>query len=116
MKAWLLAVLLLAVAACTSRPPSPEGLRLTRTAFAQLPQWNASEAALQSYQRSCAVLAAKPDTAPMGGAGYAGTVADWRGACAGANGDARAFFERTFTPYAVQGAEALFTGYYEPEI
>ena len=116
MKARLLAVLLLAVAACTSRAPSPEGLRLTRTAFAQLPQWNASDAALQSFRRSCAVLAARPDTAPMGGAGYAGTVADWRDACASANGDARAFFERTFTPYVVQGTDALFTGYYEPEI
>src|SRR5205809_383136 len=116
MKARLLAVLLLAVAACTSRPPQPEGLRLTRIAFAQLPQWNASDAALQSFQRSCAILAAKPDTASMGGAGYAGTVADWRGACAAANGDARTFFEQNFTPYAVQGGDALFTGYYEPEI
>jgi membrane-bound lytic murein transglycosylase A len=47
--------------------------------------------------------------------GYAGTVADWRGACAQAQGDARRFFESSFTPYAV-GGEALFTGYYEPQI
>jgi membrane-bound lytic murein transglycosylase A len=57
----------------------------------------------------------KPDAAPMGGAGYAGTVGDWRTACTAAQGDARAFFEKSFTPYLVDG-EALFTGYYEPEI
>ena len=51
----------------------------------------------------------------MGGAGYAGTVGDWRPACAAAQGDARAFFEKNFTPYVVDG-DALFTGYYEPEI
>lgn len=51
----------------------------------------------------------------MGGAGYAGTVGDWRGVCAGASGDAKGFFTQNFTPYAVAG-EALFTGYYEPQI
>jgi len=52
----------------------------------------------------------------MAGAGYAGTVGDWRQVCANANGDARNFFEQNFTPFAVSGADALFTGYYEPEI
>ena len=55
----------------------------------------------------------------MSGAGYAGTVADWRTPCAAAQGnsqgEARSFFEKNFTPYAVDG-DALFTGYYEPEI
>jgi membrane-bound lytic murein transglycosylase A len=51
----------------------------------------------------------------MGGAGYGGTVADWRAACRAAQGDPRAFFEKNFTAYAVDG-DALFTGYYEPEI
>ena len=36
----------------------------------------------------------------MGGAGYAGTVGDWRAVCAAASGDARSFFEENFTPYA----------------
>jgi membrane-bound lytic murein transglycosylase A len=109
-------VLLLA-AACTT-PPPPSGLRLARISFAQLPQWKDSrpDAALSSFQRSCAALADKPDSAPMGGAGYAGSVADWRQACAAAQGDARAFFEQNFTPFAIGGGEALFTGYYEPEI
>jgi membrane-bound lytic murein transglycosylase A len=125
MRARLLAIgLLAALAGCTSQPSQqPGGLRLTRTNFADLPDWNgiAGDAALASFQRSCAVLMARPDAAPMGGAGYAGTVGDWRAVCAGASsyankGDAKAFFERNFTPFAVGGGDGLFTGYYEPEI
>ncbi len=105
---------------CTAPPPQPTGLHLTRISFALLPGWNAPDAALTSFQRSCALLMAKPDDTPLSGAGYAGKVADWRGACANAaryanKGDARNFFESSFTPFAVSG-EALFTGYYEPQI
>src|SRR5258708_40358151 len=90
---------LLVLAACTNPPPQPSGLRLTKVGFAQLPQWNPSDASLASFQHSCAVLMTKPDATPMGGAGYAGTVADWRAVCEGANnGDARNFFEKNFTP------------------
>jgi membrane-bound lytic murein transglycosylase A len=100
---------------CTAPPPQPTGLRLTRIGFASLPEWNATDAALTSFQRSCALLMPKSDDTPLSGAGYAGNVADWRGACANAKGDARNFFESNFTPFAVRG-EALFTGYYEPQI
>ena len=116
-----LAVLLLLVACTGQKPQVAPLLGLTRSDFSALPGWKDAklEPVLASFQRGCAVLAQKPDTAPMGGAGYAGTVADWRGACAAAQGnsqgDARAFFESNFTPYVVQG-DALFTGYYEPEI
>ncbi len=105
------------LAACTA-PPPPAGLRLAKASFAQLPQWKDANqmAALSSFRRSCAALSDKPDGAPLTGAGYAGTVADWRQACAAAQGDARAFFEQNFTPYLVSGGDALFTGYYEPEI
>jgi membrane-bound lytic murein transglycosylase A len=58
----------------------------------------------------------KADSTPMGGAGYAGTVGDWRAVCTNAKGDARNFFEKNFTPFAAGVGEALFTGYYEPEI
>jgi membrane-bound lytic murein transglycosylase A len=118
MKAAALALLVL-LAACTGPKPQtpPALLQLTRGDFAALPGWREARlnAALASFQRGCAVLAQKSDATPMSGAGYAGTAADWRGACAAAQGDARAFFEKNFTPYAVEG-EALFTGYYEPEI
>src|SRR5882762_8719457 len=121
MKGRILAAIFLAViTGCTNPTPQQPGLRLTRVGFAQLPQWTATDAALASFQRSCAVLMAKPDSTPMGGAGYAGTVGDWRAACVSAKGEARNFFEKNFTPFAV-GASApenisLFTGYYEPEI
>jgi membrane-bound lytic murein transglycosylase A len=121
MKARLLPLLLLAgLAACKAPPQQPSGLSLTRIDFAQLPQWDARDEALASFRRSCVALTAKPDTAPMGGAGYAGTAADWRTVCGSATGDARSFFERNFTPFAVTGGDGPssvnFTGYYEPEI
>jgi len=114
----VLAALFFTAACTTNPPPTPQnqGLSLAKVSFAQLPQWNVSTAALQSFQRSCAVLVVKPDTAPMGGAGYAGTAGDWRAICARANGEARNFFEQNFTPFAVSGADGLFTGYYEPQI
>jgi membrane-bound lytic murein transglycosylase A len=121
MRAGLFLVLLCAaVLGCTAPPPPPQpaGLRLTRVSFASLPEWNTADAALTSFQRSCALLMEKSDDAPLSGAGYAGTVADWRGVCAAASGnkaDARNFLEQNFTPFAVEG-EGLFTGYYEPQI
>ena len=122
---FLAAVFLAAVAGCTAPSPQQPGLRLTRVSFADLPQWNGGDAALAAFQRSCAVLTARPDSTAMGGAGYAGTVGDWRGVCAASpdyssKGDARSFFETNFTPFAVSGGApqsiSLFTGYYEPEI
>jgi membrane-bound lytic murein transglycosylase A len=118
MKAWWLAVLLV-LAACASPSPPPSQpvslLRLTRTAFSDLPDWNnRQDAALAAFRGSCAILAGKPDSAPMGGAGYAGTVADWRAACAAPQGPD--FFAANFTPYEVTGSDGLFTGYYEGEI
>lgn len=61
----------------------------------------------------------------MGGAGYAGTIGDWREACGALpkSADAktaRSFFESRFVPYRVSeganGENGLFTGYYEPEV
>jgi membrane-bound lytic murein transglycosylase A len=90
-------------------------LKLTRTDFSGLPDWSTKQdAALTAFRNSCAILAGGPDTAPMGGAGYAGTVADWRAACAAPPGGD--FFAANFTPYEVTGSDGLFTGYYEGEI
>lgn len=111
-------LMLAALAGCASppsRPPAaePASLRLTRVGFGDLPDWNAAAQgpALAAFRKSCAVLAARPDDAPMGL--YAGTVGDWRGACAGAD------FEKNFTPFAVSAgsdSSGLFTGYYEAQI
>ncbi len=109
-------VLCALLAGCaTQAPPSavspqPDTVRLTRVTFADLPGFAQSDAALAAFRKSCAVLAGKPGAAPML---YAGRAADWRTPCAAP--DTTDFFERNFTPYAVAG-EALFTGYYEPEI
>ena len=114
MRRLVAAALLASLLGCIGPAPQPTGLRLTQVRFSDLPQWNVSQAALASFQRSCAVLTAKPDSEAMGA--YAGTVGDWRGVCGGTNSEARNFFEQNFTPYAVTGGDALFTGYYEPEI
>ena len=55
--------------------------------------------------------------AAMGGAGYAGTVADWRGVCADAQRRRHGIFRKTTSrPMRVSGSDGLFTGYYEPQI
>ncbi len=109
----LAALLLLAALAWwwLSRPAA----LLTEAQFSDLPGWAAADLnpALAAFRRSCAVIAGKPPTEAIGD--YAGTAADWRKACAQISGDARSFFEKNFTPYALRG-EGLFTGYYEPEI
>ena len=61
--------------------------------------------------------------ATMGGAGYAGNIADWRAPCRAARAtnaaEAHAFFERWFVPVQISAGEVkdgVFTGYYEPEL
>lgn len=114
----LAGLVLVVLAGCASPPPKtaatePAPLRLTRVSFGDLPDWNTASqgAALAAFKRGCAVLAAKPDNAPMGL--YAGTAGDWRGACAQPD------FEKNFTPFAVSAgsdSSGLFTGYYEAQI
>jgi membrane-bound lytic murein transglycosylase A len=105
--------------------PTPPLLRLDAVQFGELQDWSQSDLrrALQAFQRSCAVLAARPDGASLGGVNYAGTAGEWRQACSvgtPASTDdpetARRFFESEFVPYRVTpGVGAgFFTGYYEP--
>lgn len=88
---------------------------LAQAQFSDLPGWRDAnlDPALAAFRRSCAVIAKKPPAEAM--ADYAGTAADWQKVCGEEAGNARAFFEKNFTPYALSG-EGLFTGYYEPEI
>jgi membrane-bound lytic murein transglycosylase A len=106
---------------------APEGvLALETTSFADLPGWEKSDArpALASLARSCTLLLERPSSELMTGSGYGGTVADWTPACrripnATAMQSARAWFEKNFVPFSVRAGsrrQALFTGYYEPEL
>jgi membrane-bound lytic murein transglycosylase A len=106
----------------TIPPPAPS-MHLTRAAFADLPGWQTGDAtpALSAFRRSCDQITKADQAKAMGGAGYAGTYADWQAVChtLAQAGDARAFFENAFVPFAVTGGttpEGLFTGYYEPEL
>ena len=120
MKTGLVLAALLLLVGCASLPPTPPSqpavlLKLTRAGFAELPQWSPQQdAARTAFRKSCAVLTGKPDSTPMGGVGYAGTVGDWRGVCAAPQ--TPFFFEANFVPFTVSGSDGLFTGYYEGEI
>ena len=102
-------------------------LRLTPVSYSDLPGWidNDPRGALAAFRRSCTALSKLPPTNAMSGAGYAGTVGDWQGACSAApSGDvspaaARNFFEAWFAPVVIgagNNSRGLFTGYYEPEL
>lgn len=121
---FLVAVFLLTAAAIwfLQRPkPAPAGMELRVARFDDLLGWRESnaKAALAAFRLSCGALAKKAASDEMGGAGYAGTVGDWVEACnqLSSASNAREFFERNFTPFAVVAAgKGLFTGYYEPEL
>ena len=108
-------------------PPSAPAFELSAVGFNQLEGWpnGNPERALGAFRRSCAALLDRAADAPLGGAGYAGTVADWESACRQAASTqpstpdgVRAFFEAAFVPYRIAQAhtDGLFTGYYEPEL
>jgi membrane-bound lytic murein transglycosylase A len=113
------ALVLAALAAgCSTSPPAVESTSLSRMSFAALPGWQGAslDGSLASFRRGCEILKTRDAAAPMGGAGYGGTAGEWMAACNDGDTDARHFFESGFTPYAVSGGDALFTGYYEPQI
>ncbi|MDZ4737988.1 MAG: murein transglycosylase A [Rhodospirillaceae bacterium] len=105
-----------------------DALYLTPATFEQLPGWSEDpmSAALPALLRSCQKLVESPPETPVGPNGFAGTVADWIPLCNTAWGltprddiDMRAFMSRWFAPFLVSGADGadgLFTGYYEPEL
>jgi membrane-bound lytic murein transglycosylase A len=128
-QAAFLSAAILSLAACAREPPMTPGpgpLRLSAVEFGTLEGWTTTDPrpALTAFQRSCGSLLALDAGAALGGAGYAGTAADWRPVCeraaavpAGDEAAVRRFFETEFAPYRVsRGAvpEGLFTGYYEP--
>ena len=117
---------LLGCATPPKAPPAPV-FALNAIGFPQLQGWSQGnpEKALEAFRRSCTALLDRAADAPLGGAGYAGTVADWEPACRQAAttqpsspDGVRAFFETAFVPYRIsqKNADGLFTGYYEPEL
>jgi membrane-bound lytic murein transglycosylase A len=105
-------------------PPRPV-LNMDTAEFSSLQGWKGadSRAALMAFRRSCVAILNKAADASLGGAGYAGTVRDWRDSCQAAffvdtqNSPAtQQFFENFFVPVRLSygGTGGLFTGYYEP--
>lgn len=127
--AWPALLLLAAACAGTSGGGAPAGKRISldqvAADFRPLPGWVDDDhaAAVPALLRTCSWVEQAPASKPMGSHPAAGTVADWRPACATARGlplasdpdSARRFFEAHFTPVALgDGSDGLFTGYYEP--
>jgi len=110
----------------STRPNATGTLELARTDFTSLPGWKSSDPtpALAAFRRSCGIILRASPERGMGGSGYAGTAGEWRGVCTSLpkssdRTGARRWLESAFTPFAVSAGrdrEALFTGYYEPEI
>lgn len=111
------------------KPPAAVAppLTLSAVSFADLPGWAASDSrgGLEAFRRSCGEIQDKAADTPLGGVGYAGTIADWDAPCRQAAAlqsagpeSARAFFESAFVPYRVSegSPDGLFTGYFEPEL
>lgn len=109
------------------RTPRPDlGVRYLPANFADLPGWAEDDhgAALDALRRSCVRRLALPAERPVEPEALAGRVADWRELCTealepAASASPRAWFERHFTPLAVEergSPRGLFTGYFEPLI
>jgi len=122
----------LLIAGCSSFPDfkadkDDQLLTLKAASFNDLPGWpRVSPDTLSAFDRSCARILNKDDSAPFGPLEAAGRYGDWKPACQAlasvdrSNGqDMSNFFEIYFTPYQVRAgskAEGLFTGYYEASL
>ncbi len=118
---------LFALAACAP-PKAPPKLVLQPVALANLPGWQADDAAtaLPALRKSCEVFAREPADKPVGPDAVGGHAGDWRAPCAAlaavAPGDAaglRAVLAAQFHAFQVTDdgdGTGLVTGYYEPEL
>lgn len=103
--------------------PQPD---LIPTAFRDLPRWQQDQThiAFSAFQSSCQAILKKRPNATFGFMHAAGKVQAWQTICRKASvltspsdEEARNFFEKWFTPYAVMDDNhpyGLFTGYYLP--
>jgi membrane-bound lytic murein transglycosylase A len=119
----LIAVAALVWLSSSNQPVEAPPFRMVPVGFAALPGWSMGDPrkALDAFRRSCAAIAKRPPSEPMGWRGYAGTAALWLAPCnalpsaTASAADARSFFEKWFAPVRVD-RPAHFTGYYEPEL
>ena len=128
------ALFCLSLAGCTTLAwppqvkPVTDELSLKASSFDELPGWDddAQGQAMIALQRSCTQILKRDPDKNLGVGDFAGTVAQWQPVCEDladavpmTDEEARAFLEAHFTPYQMQGsngAEGLFTGYYEPTL
>lgn len=118
-------VLLLACALTWYFWPQPE-THLRQAAFTDLPGWNTTDASqsLAAFQISCKAFLKQDPEKPSGSQFIKLKIKDWHPACkaalsvkANSAKEAKAFFERWFTPYMFfkdKPVQGLFTGYYLP--
>ena len=122
---------ILLLAGCAVRPETPSDtqdtkIQLTRVDFSNLPGWGKDaelHGAVSAFIKTCNRFMRRSDSYDMGGAGYAGTVGQWRPFCDAAATlpiyQAKTWFEQNFQPYQVSSGlekNGLFTGYYEPSL
>jgi membrane-bound lytic murein transglycosylase A len=119
------AALLAAVSGCQDREMTPAEVVLRPVSFSDLAGWrdDAVSEALPAARAACEAILSGAADAPIGPDGLAGRTRDWRSPCAALlavppNDDTvRKTIEVLFVPLMVaDGAEGLFTGYYEPEL
>lgn len=105
-------------------PPTEKTL-LEKATYRDLEGWGEDQQkqAIEALRKSCSVFEKKERTHQFR-VEQAGTVQDWMPACEElrmtsfeSDQQARAFFEKYFTPYRVSNSnEGLFTGYYEAQL
>lgn len=123
-------VVIMALSACATHPPSPPDPRLTQVTFSALAGWKNDDftQALPSLATSCQRLVTLPDDRSLGASGAMGNVKDWRSFCASVltiakasppSEQIRTFLENRLQPWALSNGafdKGLFTGYYESEL
>lgn len=112
-----------------STAKSAPAIFLAPVSFSALSGWGDDKDmadAIPALQKSCVKISKHAPAQSFGPLPYAGTYADWQKICRDLEARtpvntlaARQFMQDNFTPYAVEaagkdGAQGLFTGYYEP--
>ncbi|CAN5258725.1 murein transglycosylase A [soil metagenome] len=97
-----------------------DGTVLRPLDFSDLDGWDADDhaAALAAFARGAAVLAEHPPKRRALGLDASALITIIRSAAGATSSEARGFFERNFTPHAVEpgSGRGFFTGYYEPVV